>query len=174
MLMKIKTVGIIGDSAEKPELNKIAEQMGYLIAKAGYSLITGGREGVMGAASKGARSVDPRPETARVIGILPGINDEDGNQYLDYVIPTGIGWARNQVVVLSSDIVVAIGGGAGTLSEMAYAWVYKKPVIAFQGIEGWSNNLAGKIIDDKRPDPIIKVSTPEDAMKAINNIFSRS
>ncbi|MEI6079178.1 MAG: TIGR00725 family protein [bacterium] len=171
--MRNKIIGIIGDSLEKPELNKIAEELGRLIAKEGYSLVTGGRYGVMGAASKGARSIEPRPETSKVIGILPGINEEGANPYLDYVIPTGIGWARNQVVVLSSDIVVAVGGGAGTLSEMSYAWTYNKPLIAFQGIKGWSNNLAGTILDEKRQEPIIKVSSPEEAIAKIKEILSK-
>ena len=170
--MNIKTVGIIGDSAERPELNSIAERMGILIAKEGYTLITGGRFGVMGAASKGAKSVDPRPETARVIGIMPGIDETGSNPDIDYIIPTGIGWARGQIVVLSSDIVVVVGGSSGTLSEIAYAWEYKKPILAFTGVEGWSNNLAGKTIDYKRTDPILKVTNPEEAIKKIIEIFS--
>ncbi len=169
--MYLKTVGIIGDSDEVKSLNEIAEDMGRLIAIAGYTIVTGGRQGVMAAASRGARSVNPRPETARVIGILPGTNKNEGNQFLDYVIPAGIGWARNQIVVLSSDVVVAIGGGAGTLSEMAYAWVYNKPVIAFNVQQGWSTKLAGERIDERRADPIIKVSRPEEAIKVINDIF---
>jgi len=169
--MAIKTVGIIGDSLEKPQHNNIAEEMGKLIALNGYSLVTGGRFGVMGAASKGARTVDPRPETSRVIGILPGTDGSDANPYVDYIIPTGIGWARNQIVVLASDIIVAIGGGAGTLSEMSFAWVYNKPVIAFDGMDGWSTKLSGKNIDDKQRDPLIKVKTPAEAIKIINGIL---
>ena len=170
--MTIKTVGVIGDSLEKPSLNKIAEEMGKRIALAGYTLVTGGREGVMGAASKGAAMVSNRPETSKVIGILPGLNKDEGNQYLDYAIPTGIGWARNQIVVLSSDIVVAVGGGAGTLSEMAYAWAYNKPVLAFNGVDGWSSKLGNKKLDDKRSDNIISVQTPDEAIKIIKEIFS--
>jgi uncharacterized protein (TIGR00725 family) len=169
--MYIKTVGIIGDSNEVKILNDTAENMGKLIALAGYTLVTGGRQGVMAAASKGARSVNPRPETARVIGILPGTKKDEGNSFIDYVIPTGIGWARNQVVVLSSDVVVAIGGGAGTLSEMAYAWTYNKPVIAFNMKQGWSTKLAGERLDEKRSDTIMKVGSPEEAIKLINDIF---
>ena len=165
--MSVKTVGIIGDSAEKKELNKIAERLGYLVVESGYSLITGGREGVMGAASRGAFSCKDRKNTARIIGILPGIDQSEANEYLDIAIPTGIGWARNQIVVLSSDIVVAIGGSAGTLSELCYAWAYNKKVLAFTGVEGWSNTLAGKKIDDKRKDKIIPVATPEEAIRII-------
>lgn len=170
--MKIKTVGIIGDSLEKPELNKIAEEMGRKLASSGITVITGGRDGVMGAVSKGAGSVSNRPQTARVIGILPGIRKDEGNQHLDYAIPTGIGWARNQIVVLASDIVIAIGGGAGTLSEIAYAWAYNKPVLAFKNVEGWSDKLGGQKIDGKRSDSIIGVSSPDEAMDIINDIFS--
>jgi uncharacterized protein (TIGR00725 family) len=169
--MYVKTVGIIGDSDEIKTLNDIAEELGKLIALSGYSLVTGGREGVMGAASRGASSVSPRPETARVLGILPGLKKNEGNKHLDYVIPTGIGWARNQIVVLSSDIVVAIGGSSGTLSEIAYAWAYNKPVLAFDIKHGWSTKLAGKKIDDRRNDSVIKVSTPEEAINIINDIF---
>lgn len=172
--MKIKTIGIIGDSDERKELNQIAEEMGRLIAESGYSLVTGGRDGVMGAASRGARSVPNRPETSKVIGILPGTEGKEANQYLDYAIPTGIGWARNQIVVLSSDIVVAVGGGAGTLSEISYAWVYKKPILAFTGIQGWSNNMAGKAVDERRSNKIIAVSSPLEAIQKIKDIFSTS
>ncbi|MEI6092138.1 MAG: TIGR00725 family protein, partial [bacterium] len=160
--MKIKTIGIIGDSAEKKELNKIAEEMGRLIAEAGYSLVTGGRDGVMGAASRGAQSVPNRPETARVIGVLPGTDGTEANQHLDYAISTGIGWARNQIVVLSSDIIVVVGGSSGTLCEISYSWVYNKPILAFTGVEGWSNKMAGKAVDDRRTDTIIGVSSPKE------------
>lgn len=169
--MYIKTVGIIGNFDEVKALNDTAEDMGRLVALAGYTLITGGRQGVMAAASRGARSVNPRPETSRVIGILPGTNRSEANSFIDYVIPTGIGWARGQIVVLSSDVIVAIGGGAGTLAEMAYAWTYNKPVIAFNIKQGWSTKLAGEGIDDRRSDSIIKVTTPEEAIKLINDIL---
>lgn len=170
--MQVKTIGIIGDSLEKPELNKIARELGKLIAEEGYTLITGGREGVMGAASMGAKSCKNRPDSSKVIGILPGTDKKEGNEYLDYAISTGIGWARNQIVVLSSDVVVAIGGGAGTLSELSYAWSYNKPILAFTGINGWSDNLAGKSIDEKRTDKIIAVKDPKDAIDKIKDIIS--
>ncbi len=171
--MRTKTVGIIGDSMEKPELNKIAEELGKRLAEEGISIVTGGREGVMGAASKGAQSVHNRLSSSRVIGILPGTSQEEGNIYIDYAIPTGIGWARNQIVVLSSDIVVAVGGGAGTLSEMAYAWAYNKPIIAFHGVDGWSDKMGDKAIDDKRKDKILSANNVEEAIKIIKDIFSK-
>lgn len=165
----MKTIGIIGSSDEEKDLLIIAEEMGKLIAENGLSLITGGRNGVMRAASKGAYKIN---KDSKVIGILPGIDKKEGNDYLDYAIPTGIGWARNQIVVLSSDILVAIGGGAGTLSEIAYAWAYKKPIIAFKSVSGWSKNLAGKSIDERRKDKVIEVNTPTEAIKVIRDIFS--
>jgi uncharacterized protein (TIGR00725 family) len=169
--MIIKTIGIIGNGDPNPELNDIAEEMGRYIALAGYSLVTGGLHGVMEAASKGAHQIKPRLETARVIGVLPGTDKAEGNKYLDYAIPSGIGWARNQIVILASDIVVAIGGGAGTLTEIGYAWAYKKPILAFDDVAGWSNEVAGKKIDNKRNDQIIRVSTPREAIQIINELF---
>lgn len=163
--MKSKIIGIIGASYEDEHLNKIAEEMGFLISKNNYSLVTGGRTGVMENACKGFKK--NKEATGKTIGILPGIDKGEGNKYLDIEVPTGIGWARNQIVVLSSDIVIAIGGGAGTLSEIAYSWAYGKKVLTFEGVKGWSNELADKQIDDRRKDKTIKVKTPEEAINII-------
>src|SRR6056297_1669035 len=135
--MKSKIIGIIGASYEDEKLNKIAEELGRLISINNLSLVTGGKSGVMEAACKGFKN---NKETyGKTIGILPGIDKKAGNKFLDIEIPTGIGWARNQIVVLSSDIVIAIGGGAGTLSEIAYSWAYGKKVLAFSEVKGWSS-----------------------------------
>ena len=171
--MSFTTIGIIGSSEENPELNDIAEEMGKLIAQSAYSLVTGGKNGVMQAASRGAQFVDGKAETSKVIGILPGFNKSESNEYVDISIPTGIGWARNQQVILSSDVIVAIGGGAGTLSEIAFAWAYKKPIIAFEDIGGWSSKLAGEKIDPKRTDLIISVSTPSEAIQIIKELINK-
>ena len=166
--MPVKTVGIIGSSEESAELNDIAEEMGRLIAINGYSLITGGMTGVMQAACRGASLADPKPENSKIIGILPNFEKNSGNEFLDISIPTGIGWARNQTVVLSSDIIIAIGGGAGTLSEIAFSWAYKKPILAFEDIEGWSAQLCGAKLDNRRNDSIIRVSAPSEAIEIVN------
>jgi uncharacterized protein (TIGR00725 family) len=88
------------------------------------------------------------------IGILPGHELAAGNDQLDVVIPSGIGYARNMMNVLCADLVIAIGGGAGTLSEIAYAWMHNKPIVALYGFGGWADRLAGERVDDRRTDHV--------------------
>ena len=83
----------------------------------------------MEAACKGAKK-----EGGLTIGILPTINENDANRYVDIKIPAGIGYARNMIVVLSSHAVIAVDGSSGTLSEIAYALTFNKPVI---GLKTW-------------------------------------
>ena len=66
------------------------------------------------------------------------------------VIPSGMGWARNQLVVNAADVIVAVAGGAGTLSELAYAWQTGKPVVCYTEFEGWTKRLADTQIDINR------------------------
>ncbi len=126
---------------------KTAERIGYLLIENGYRLMTGGLGGVMEAASRGARS-NPKHRDGDIIGMLPGLDPGDANAYVDIAIPTGLGMARNHIVT-NSDAAIAIGGGAGTLSEMAFAWQKGKLLIALE-VEGWSGELAGRSIDRKR------------------------
>ena len=110
-------IGVIGsDGAISESVKKLAEKMGRLIARHGMILICGGHSGVMEAAARGAKE-----EKGTAVGIIPGTDKKGANPFCDIVIATGIGRARNLVVVNSSDAVVAISGGAGTLSEIALA-----------------------------------------------------
>ncbi|HII99597.1 MAG TPA: TIGR00725 family protein [Methanoregula sp.] len=120
-------VAIIGASVCSDECYAMAEQVGRLIAHHNATLVCGGMGGVMEAACKGAREAG-----GRTIGILPDTGN--GNPYLDVVIRTGLGHARNVVVVQSADAVIAIGGSHGTLSEIAIALKLKKPVF---GLGTW-------------------------------------
>jgi uncharacterized protein (TIGR00725 family) len=99
-----------------------------------------------------------------VVGILPGSDLDGGNPFCDLVIPTGMGVARNILVVRSADAVILVGGGAGTLSEAAYAWQLGKPVIALARSGGWAGRLAGAAVDERRPDEVIAAASPEDAV----------
>jgi uncharacterized protein (TIGR00725 family) len=120
------TVCVSGPGDRCPqEIYRLAETTGKAIAKAGYVLITGGRNtGVMDAAGKGARSAG-----GTVVGILPGDTDENASEWLDIAIKTGMGSGRNNVLVLTADVVIVIGKGAGTVSEIALAIKAGKPVI---------------------------------------------
>jgi uncharacterized protein (TIGR00725 family) len=133
--MRKLRIGVMGPSEAPEELYSLAEEVGRLIAEAGAILICGGGTGVMEAASKGARSAG-----GITVGILPGTNENEANQYVDIPIITGMGHGRNIINVRSSDVVIAIGGGYGTLSEIALALRTNKPVI---GLSTWDFSIKG-------------------------------
>lgn len=116
-----------GDADEKER--SIAEEVGRLLAEAGAIVVTGGCGGVMEAASKGAREAG-----AMTLGILPGADRGQANDWVAVAVPTGMGEARNALVVRAADAVVAVGGAWGTLSEIALARKTGTPVV---GIESW-------------------------------------
>ena len=107
----------------------VAEDVGRLLAEAGAVVVTGGRGGVMEAACKGARAAG-----GRTVGLLPGLDRREANPYVEVAIATGLGEARNVLVVRSADALVAVGGAWGTLSEIAFARQAGKPVVA---VESW-------------------------------------
>ena len=123
-------IAVIGGSKCSYEDALLAEQVGLELAKRDVTLVCGGLSGVMEAACKGARS-----ENGLTIGILPGDDCQDANEYVQIPIVTGLGYARNSIVVRSAQAVIAIDGEYGTLSEIAYAVQYDIPVI---GINSWS------------------------------------
>jgi uncharacterized protein (TIGR00725 family) len=116
-----------GDADEKER--SVAEEVGRLLAEAGAIVVTGGCGGVMEAASKGAREAG-----AMTLGILPGADRGQANDWIAVAVPTGMGEARNALVVRAADAVVAVGGAWGTLSEIALARKTGTPVV---GIESW-------------------------------------
>lgn len=138
-----RIIGVIGTSKceYNSELYQIAEEVGKEIGKSGNILICGGLGGVMEAAARGAKSVN-----GLTIGILPGSTPLEANAYIDIPIVTGMGEARNIIIVRSSEVIIAIGGGFGTLSELAFALKLNVPVI---GLKTW--NLEDKIIIAKDP-----------------------
>ncbi|MBN1196424.1 MAG: TIGR00725 family protein [Candidatus Aminicenantes bacterium] len=123
-------VAVIGASAAGGEILAMAEEMGRLIAAHGYLLVTGGMGGVMEAASRGAKSGG-----GTVLGILPGALRSEANPWVDIAITTGLGHLRNALVVGNADIVVAIDGAYGTLSEIAHARIRGIPVF---GLRTWN------------------------------------
>jgi uncharacterized protein (TIGR00725 family) len=122
-------VAVIGDSDPRgPEANRIlewAEEIGQQLARAGATLICGGLGGIMRASARGA--VGAGGET---IGILPTANPSDANEYIRTPIATGLGVVRNLVVVTSADVVIAVGGRHGTLSEIGLALRMGRHVVA--------------------------------------------
>lgn len=161
-------VSIIGASEIDQKTEEMTVEIGRLLAKNNYAVSCGGLTGVMEAICKGAKD-----ENGLTIGIIPFKEKSAANKYVDIAIPVPFSQARNIVVVLSGDICVAIGGKAGTLTEIALAWIYQKPVIALSSIEGWSAKLAGEKIDDRRPDIIYKANNPEEVIKKVNELMGK-
>ncbi|HVX30659.1 MAG TPA: TIGR00725 family protein [Nitrolancea sp.] len=118
-------IAVCGPNEPTEEERALAEDVGRAIAAAGCVLVCGGRGGVMAAACKGAKAAG-----GTTIGILPGYDRADANEWVDFPIPTGLGHARNALVVASGDAVIAVGGGFGTLSEIGLALKMGKPVIS--------------------------------------------
>ena len=132
-------IAVIGGSQCSNEDALLAEQVGAELAKRDVALVCGGLAGVMEAACKGARY-----ENGLTIGILPGHDSRDANEYVQIPIVTGLGYARNSIVVQSSQAVIAIVGEYGTLSEIAYTVQYGIPVI---GLNTWSLYKDGEFRD---------------------------
>jgi len=160
--MPSRIISVIGGSDSSSETLKLAEGIGAEIAKRGVALACGGLMGVMEAACRGAKKFG-----GVTIGILPSDSKEDANDFVDYAIPTGLGYTRNFLVVKAGDAVVAIDGAAGTLSEIAIAWFSDKPIVALASSGGWAEKLAGTQIDKRRPDIVFSADNPQDALDII-------
>lgn len=116
-------ISVIGGATCTDEETDLAEAVGRTIAQRGHELVCGGRGGVMEAACRGASDAD-----GHTIGILPSAERTGANEFVDTAIATGLGNARNPIVVLNGEGVVAIDGGPGTLSELGHALDFGRPV----------------------------------------------
>ena len=162
--MKKYSIAVIGDAfvdlnSEKYEL---ARKLGKALIDNEYRVVCGGLGGIMKAVSCGAYESEKK-EAGDIIGILPGFGKEFSNEYIDISIPTGLDVIRNTIIA-NSDAVIAIGGGAGTLSEMAFAWTFHRLIIAYR-VDGWSGKLAGLKIDGRVRYPEIK----DDRVYSVDN-----
>jgi uncharacterized protein (TIGR00725 family) len=120
-------VSVVGSGAAHEE---DAEEIGRLLAERGCTLVCGGHGEVMAAAARGAKSVG-----GTTVGILPGESRADANEWIDHVVLTGIGHARNLAVAASGDAVIAVGGSYGTLAEIAFALRLGRRVVILD--PGW-------------------------------------
>ena len=144
-------IGVIGGSDVSPQIAGLAEEVGREIARHGAVLVCGGLGGVMEAACRGARR-----EGGLTIGILPGDNRQDANPHVQIPIVTGIGYARNVAVVKSAQVVIAVDGSHGTLTEIGHALQSGIPVI---GLNTWSLSIDGRADNN-----IICVKNPKEAV----------
>jgi uncharacterized protein (TIGR00725 family) len=144
----VKVVGVIGAGQPDARLRELAFEVGERLARAGLIVVTGGLGGVMEGASAGAASAG-----GVVVGILPGPSAAEANSHVQVPIATGMGEARNAVLVNSSAGVIAIGGEYGTLSEIAFALKAGKPVVA---LDSWD-------LDER----IVRAGSPAEAVHAL-------
>ena len=152
--MQKRIVSVIGGRSCTLEVEQTAQNLGKKLAKVADIVVCGGLSGTMEAVCKGFKAGG-----GLTIGILPSYNKKDANPFVDIAIPTGLGLARNVLVVKSADIVVALPGEAGTLSEIAYCLQFGIPVI---GLKSW--DIPG----------VIKVKTVGEAIKKVREFLERS
>lgn len=142
-----------------PQLEQLAEEVGRELAQAGLGLVCGGRGGVMEASCRGAKAAG-----GLTIGILPTYDRADANPYVDIVICSGLGEARNTLIAASGSALIAVGGEWGTLSEMALALKLGRPVITLSGY-GWDirrasahEQIAGEIFSAANPHEAVRLA----------------
>ena len=144
-------IGVIGSHSCDRKTAKLAQELGKEIAKMGAILVCGGLGGIMQAAAKGAKE-----HGGITVGILPGENKSDANPFIDIPIATGLGYTRNTLVTTAADIIIALPGKYGTLSEIAFALNAGKTVL---GIGAW--DIKG----------IVKTRSPQEAIKKIKKLM---
>lgn len=140
-------IAVIGAGDATGDFYEQAREVGKRVAERGGIVVCGGLGGVMEAAAKGATEAG-----GLAIGILPDEDRRRANGYLSYSVATGVGQARNLAVVCSADLVIAVGGGYGTLSEIGLAWKLGRPVVV---LGSWDLG-----------DHVLSASSPEEAVKA--------
>ena len=145
-------IAVIGAGRCSEDVAEIAEAVGRELARRGIALVCGGMGGVMEAACRGAKS-----EGGLTIGILPGFSRHDANPYVDIPVVTGLGEARNIIVVRTAQAVIAVDGGYGTLSEIAYALKLGIPVV---GLGTWQLAKGGRMVS-----AIVEAATPAEAVE---------
>ena len=156
-------IGVMGGGTASPNDLEIAYQLGGLIAQNGWVLLNGGRRaGIMEASAKGAKS-----QGGLTVGILPDESRRGTSSFIDIPVLTGMGNARNCINVLSSDVVVACPGGAGTLSEIALALKVRRPVILL-------NFNTGNAFDSYTEKGLLHhATTPEEVVELIKKLLKQ-
>ncbi len=141
-------IAVVGGSTCSPDETVAAAMVGRLLSEAGAVILCGGLGGVMEAVARGARAA----VGGVTVGILPGSDPAAANQYIDVPLPTGMGEMRNALIVRAAQAVIAIGGGVGTLSEIALALRIGTPVV------GLHDSFEGKV-------DLPRVKTPAEAVR---------
>ncbi len=147
-------ISVIGAGEASESELRLAEAVGTEIARRSSILVCGGLGGVMEAAAKGAVEAG-----GLALGLLPGETRAQANPYLSASIPTGLGHGRNYWVALGGDGVIAVGGGAGTLSEIGLALKLRRPIALLQSLDVEAAGIS---------DPLLKIATnPREAVELV-------
>ena len=170
--MEKKYIGVIGSGEGVDQaVLELAEEIGRLVAEKNAVLVCGGRMGVMEAACRGAKSAG-----GLTVGILPGLERDVANPYVDVAIPTGLGYAmRNFITVRSSDALIMLHGEVGTLSEAVLAYQHGKPLVALESSGGWSAHLkeaafyGGAYLDERQ---LMHIHYAKTASEAVLQAFA--
>lgn len=165
--MKKLQIGVVGSMADlkySKDFEKAAEKLGELIAKNDGILFFGAEkdaDSLPTAACRGAQK-----EGGLTVGITYGKSKEIWQKGADIIIPTGLdrGGGREFVLVLACDVIIAISGGSGTLTELAIAYQADIPMVALTGFGGWSDKLADQFFDGRERRKVIAAKTPEEAV----------
>lgn len=163
-------IAVVGSASNSlPARQKqLALEVGQQVIDSGCRLICGGMGGVMLYAAQGAhQSTHYCP--GDVIGVLPSYQKNEANPFIDIALPTGLGVARNAVLVAACDAVIALDGGSGTLSEIALAWQMQKP-IACIGDQGWHQRLDSLTLDQRRDDTIAVLDSLADLQQFLSQL----
>ena len=150
----------------------LAEAVGRLVAERGGVLVTGGRFGVMEAASRGASAAG-----GLVLGVLPGTDADDANAFVDVAIPTGLGFSmRNVITIRTADAVIMVSGEVGTLAEAVLSYQHGKPLVALASTGGWAERLRSTALEDGRyfdGRRLMELQYAETAEEAVELAFAR-
>jgi len=170
LLLKKLQIGVIGYNSGSTinisdDTLKLAYTIGSEIAKRKAILISGGLGGVMRASCKGARD-----HKGFAIGIVPQDSPNEANEFCDAVISTGVGLSRDFIVAHSSDGIISVGGGVGTLIELCVGYMTKKPMVAIKGSGGISDIYGGRYLDERKR---IEIGYIRDPVKAVDHIVDK-
>lgn len=169
--MKKLQIAVIGSAGQdeypyrKPRksMNEAAEKMGELLARNECIVVSGGKGGVMEAVCKGAKKAG-----GVTIAEIAGDGRGESNQYVDVeVVTNDIGYRGPSLLVGMSDAVVALGGGAGTLQELAVAYRMKKPIVLLNGYGGWADRLSQTYLDERRLVPFVRTRSVKEAVDIV-------
>lgn len=162
-------IGVIGsagpeeykDSKPDPRAYTLAEDIGRLLAEKGAVLICGGKGGIMEAACRGAKSAN-----GITVGVVAGNQRGVCNPYVDVEVVSGAtNCAEESLIISMSDAMIILGGGAGTLQEIATAYRNNKPLVAVEGLDGWGKKLANTYLDYRELTKIELAHSAEEAVE---------